>query len=66
MAAADMVIAIDAAILALVGKKIKSYTVEDITYTYYDIKALRDLRAYYAGLARTAGSRNRLADISGC
>lgn len=65
MSAASMVIAIDAAILALVGNKVAAYDIEGVSYTYQDITKLQNLRKYYAGLARSAGSRRRLADISG-
>jgi len=63
--ASAIVTAIDTAILALVANKIASYTVDGVTFTYENISDLRDLRTYYARLGRTAGSRRRLADISG-
>jgi len=65
-AAADMVSAIDTAILALVTNRIAAYNVSGVSYTYADLGKLRELRRYYAALAaRSAGRAVRVADVRG-
>jgi len=59
-----MVTAIDAAILALITNKVASYDVEGTAYRYHDLDKLRAMHKHYAAIARSSGSRFRLADIS--
>lgn len=66
--AAELLTAVNAAILALVSAKFKSTTVNDRTYTRQDLPALREMRAELqteVNATTTAEADNRLGDISG-
>lgn len=49
--ASDMVTTIDTAISAIVTKKAESYEVAGIRYTVLNLDDLKELRAYYEGIA---------------
>ena len=62
--AADIVDAIDTAILALVTGRIQSYSVGGQTFTYQTLDELKQARAYYARLvARGSDDGRRVAEI---
>ena len=62
---AELLTAVNAAIYALVTRKVSSYTVDGVTYNYHDLKALRELRKELREQSRTSSGSIRLADISG-
>lgn len=64
--AAEMVTAIDQAIMALVSHRIQEYDVMGTRYRYQDLDALREVRKMYQQEANaSSSSRVRLADIRG-
>ena len=63
--AAELLTAVNAAILALLTRRVKSYSIAGTSYTYHDVGELRTLRAELRKETRTAGSTIRVADVSG-
>ena len=62
---AEMLTAVNAAIYALIIKKVASYTINGRSYVYRDLDELRLMRSELLKENRSASSMMRLADISG-
>ncbi len=62
--ASELLTAVNAAILALITKKIESYTIVDVTYHYNDLDKLRAMRKELQKECRTTSNTIRLADVS--
>ncbi len=65
MSVATMLAAVNTAIEALVTKKIASYTVDGVTFTYHNLDALRQLRGDLLKQGRTTRNIMRPVDYSG-
>ena len=63
--AAEILTALNVAILALVTKKYSSMTIDGRTYTYIDIDKLRAWRKELRAETRTTSNTVRVADVSG-
>lgn len=61
---AELLTAVNAAILSLLSGKTKSYSIGDRTYVYRDISDLRELRKSLVAECRATGGTIRLGDIS--
>lgn len=59
----EMLTAVNAAIYALLTRRIESYTVGGISYKYHDLDKLRAWRKELLAESRTSGSLVRLADF---
>jgi len=62
--AAELLTAVNAAILALVTNKIKAYTINGVSYQYHQLPELKEMRKQLQLECRTAGNTIRLADVS--
>lgn len=57
---------IDAAIVALLTGRVQATSIGDRSYTFADLRALRDMRELYAGkVARSSDDGVRLAELGG-
>jgi len=62
--AAELLVAVNAAILALITGKVKSYNIEGTGFTYNDLQELKDMRKQLQAECRPTGSTIRLGDVS--
>lgn len=60
---AEMLIAVNTAIYAIVVKKFSSYSIAGRSYTYNDLGQLREMRAELSKESRTGNSMIRLAGL---
>jgi len=62
--ASELLTAVDTAITDLLSKKVQSYTIEGVSYTYFDLDKLWKMRKELNAQCRTTGGGIRLADVS--
>ena len=63
--AAELLVAVNAAILALITGKVKSYNIEGTGFTYNQLDELRDMRKQLQAECRPTSSTIRLGNVSG-
>lgn len=59
----ELLTAVNAAIYALLSRRVESYTVGGTSYKYHDLDKLRAWRKELLAENRTSGSLKRLADF---
>ena len=63
--AAELLTAVNVAISTLLTRRVKSYRVAGVEYTYSDLSELRAMRRDLQQECRTTGNQIRLADMRG-